>query len=62
MKKLEEIMTKEEREKRIEELRKELFILEHTCNCENCGKVIPEISKFCPEYGALVQSESVRSS
>lgn len=31
-------MTKEEREKRIEELRKELFILEHTCNCENCGK------------------------
>lgn len=43
-------MTKDEREKRIEELRKELFILEHTCNCENCGKeyfATNSKSKYC---------------
>lgn len=31
-------MSNEEREKRIAELKKELFILEHTKNCKQCGK------------------------
>lgn len=46
-------MTKEEREKRIEELRKEFFILENTRICENCGKeylATNSNSKYCSSF------------